>query len=55
MWAAGPVDPVDVYRVIDGEISEEWVADDVATIVIQVGTFNPPWGTSKGPGELHPS
>jgi steroid delta-isomerase-like uncharacterized protein len=35
---------VDIYRVTDGKISEEWAADDVATIMIQVGGFTPPWG-----------
>ena len=34
---------VDIYRVTDGKISEEWAADDIATIMIQVGAFTPPW------------
>jgi steroid delta-isomerase-like uncharacterized protein len=34
---------VDIYRVTDGKISEEWAADDVASIMIQVGAFTPPW------------
>jgi steroid delta-isomerase-like uncharacterized protein len=34
---------VDIYRFTDGKISEEWAADDIATIMIQVGAFNPPW------------
>ena len=33
----------DVYRVTDGKISEEWAGDDVASIMIQIGAFNPPW------------
>ena len=33
----------DVYRVTNGKISEEWAADDVATIMTQIGAFNPPW------------
>ena len=37
-WSA-----VDIYRVTDGKISEEWAADDIATIMIQVGAFTPPW------------
>jgi steroid delta-isomerase-like uncharacterized protein len=37
-WSA-----VDIYRITDGKISEEWAADDVASIMIQVGAFNPPW------------
>ena len=37
-------DAVDIYRVEDdGKISEEWAADDIATIMIQVGAFTPPW------------
>jgi steroid delta-isomerase-like uncharacterized protein len=36
-------DAVDIYRVTDGKISEEWAADDVAAIMAQIGTFNPPW------------
>ena len=34
---------VDIYRITDGKISEEWAADDIATIMIQVGAFKPPW------------
>jgi predicted ester cyclase len=34
---------VDVYRIADGRISEEWAADDVADIMRQLGAFNPPW------------
>ena len=34
---------VDIYRVTDGKISEEWAADDVAAIMAQIGAFNPPW------------
>ena len=34
---------VDIYRVSDGKISEEWAADDIASIMIQVGAFTPPW------------
>jgi predicted ester cyclase len=36
-------DAVDIYRVTDGKISEEWAADDVAAIMVQIGAFNPPW------------
>jgi predicted ester cyclase len=35
-------DAVDIYRVTDGKICEEWAADDVA-IMAQIGAFNPPW------------
>ena len=34
---------IDIYRITDGKISEEWAADDVATIMTQVGVFTPPW------------
>jgi steroid delta-isomerase-like uncharacterized protein len=34
---------VDIYRVTDGKISEEWAADDIATIMTQLGVFSPPW------------
>jgi predicted ester cyclase len=34
---------VDIYRITDGKISEEWAADDIATIMIQLGAFSPPW------------
>ena len=35
---------VDIYRVTDGKISEEWAVDDIATIMAQLGVFSPPWG-----------
>jgi predicted ester cyclase len=34
---------VDIYRIADGRISEEWAADDAADIMYQLGAFNPPW------------
>jgi hypothetical protein len=34
-------DAVDLYRVTDGKISEEWAADDVAAIMAQIGAFSP--------------
>jgi len=34
---------VDIYRVRDGRISEEWAADDIAAIMSQLGAFTPPW------------
>ena len=37
-WSA-----VDIYRVTDGKISEEWAADDIASIMVQLGAFTPPW------------
>ena len=34
---------VDIYRIRDGRISEEWAADDIAAIMNQLGVFKPPW------------
>jgi steroid delta-isomerase-like uncharacterized protein len=34
---------VDIYRITDGRISEEWAADDAADIMYQLGAFKPPW------------
>jgi predicted SnoaL-like aldol condensation-catalyzing enzyme len=34
---------VDVYRLADGMIVEEWAADDFAAILHQVGAYTPPW------------
>jgi hypothetical protein len=31
------------YRVTGGKISEEWAADDIATIMTRIGAFNPLW------------
>ena len=36
-------DAVDIYRVTDGKISEEWASDDLAAIMAQIGAFSPPW------------
>jgi predicted ester cyclase len=36
-------DAVDVYRLRDGKISEEWAADDMTAILHQVGAFTAPW------------
>jgi predicted ester cyclase len=36
-------DAVDVYRLRDGKITEEWAADDMAAILHQVGAYTPPW------------
>jgi predicted ester cyclase len=35
-------DAVDIYRVVDGMIAEEWAADDVTMILQQVGAFTLP-------------
>ena len=34
---------VDVYRLRDGKISEEWAADDFTAILHAVGAYTPPW------------
>jgi len=34
---------IDIYRITDGKISEEWAADDIATIMTHVGVFTPQW------------
>ena len=36
-------DAVDVYRIVNGKIVEEWAADDMAAILHQVGAYSPPW------------
>lgn len=36
-------DAVDVYRVADGKIAEEWAADDLLAFVAGVGAYTPPW------------
>jgi len=34
---------VDIYRMEDGKIAEEWAADDVMAIVHDIGVYSPPW------------
>ena len=46
-------DAVDVYRLADGMIVEEWAADDLAAILYQVGAYTPPW-LSGGQAETTP-
>jgi predicted ester cyclase len=36
-------DAVDIYRVTDGKISEEWASDDMAAFGSQLGAFTLPW------------
>jgi steroid delta-isomerase-like uncharacterized protein len=38
-------DAVDVYRLRDGKISEEWAADDLTAILNAVGVYKAPWIT----------
>jgi len=40
-------DAVDVYRVADGKIAEEWAADDLLAFVYGVGAYTPPWLLQK--------
>jgi predicted ester cyclase len=40
-------DAVDVYRVVDGKIAEEWAADDLLAFVYGVGAYTPPWLSRK--------
>jgi predicted ester cyclase len=34
---------VDIYRVVDGKIVEEWSSADLISILHQIGTYTPPW------------
>ena len=36
-------DAVDIYRLADGMIVEEWASDDFAAILHHVGAYTPPW------------
>jgi predicted ester cyclase len=36
-------DAVDIYRLKDGKITEEWAADDLTAILHGVGAYTPPW------------
>ena len=36
-------DAVDMYRLSDGLIVEEWAAEDTGSILSQVGEYTPPW------------
>src|SRR6266566_14101 len=44
-------DAVDVYRLSDGMIVEEWAADDATAILYQVGAYTPPWLVAATPAE----
>jgi predicted ester cyclase len=41
-------DAIDVYRLSDGMIVEEWAGDDLAAILYQVGAYTPPWLSQEG-------
>jgi hypothetical protein len=34
---------VDVYRMENGKIAEEWAADDLTAILHDMGLYTPPW------------
>lgn len=36
-------DAVDIYRLVDGMMVEEWAVDDLAAILYQAGAYTPPW------------
>ncbi|MDB5183856.1 MAG: hypothetical protein JWO07_537 [Candidatus Saccharibacteria bacterium] len=36
-------DAVDIYRITDGKISEEWAADDSTAILHAIGLYTAPW------------
>jgi predicted ester cyclase len=36
-------DAVDIYRLSDGKIAEEWAADDMTAVLRQAGVYTPPW------------
>jgi predicted ester cyclase len=42
-------DAVDIYRLADGMIVEEWAADDATAILHQVGAYTPPWLATSRP------
>jgi predicted ester cyclase len=34
---------VDVYRVSNGKIVDEWAADDMLAVLANLGVYTPPW------------
>jgi predicted ester cyclase len=36
-------DAVDVYRVANDRIVEEWAGDDLLAILVNLGAYTPPW------------
>jgi predicted SnoaL-like aldol condensation-catalyzing enzyme len=34
---------VDIYRISDGKIVEEWAVDDLLAILHNIGFVTPPW------------
>jgi predicted ester cyclase len=42
-------DAIDIYRLAEGMIVEEWAADDTTAILYQVGTYTQPWLAASRP------
>ena len=40
-------DEVDVYRLSDGMIVEEWAEEDASSILSHIGEYTPPWRKEK--------
>jgi predicted ester cyclase len=36
-------DAVDVYRVSNGKVVEEWAGDDTLALLVSLGVYTPPW------------
>jgi steroid delta-isomerase-like uncharacterized protein len=36
-------DGVDLYKLENGKVTDDWAGDDWLAIMIQTGAFNPPW------------
>jgi predicted ester cyclase len=36
-------DGVDLYRLADGKVTDDWAGDDWLAIMVQAGAFKPPW------------
>ena len=36
-------DGVDLYKLANGKVTDDWAGDDWLAIMIQVGAFKPPW------------
>jgi steroid delta-isomerase-like uncharacterized protein len=34
---------IDIYRMKNGKIAEEWAADDLTAILHDIGVYSPPW------------
>jgi steroid delta-isomerase-like uncharacterized protein len=36
-------DGVDLYKLADGKVTDDWAGDDWLAIMVQTGAFKPPW------------